>query len=70
VGAVMATYAKIQNGIVINTQIAEPTDYFDPEYQWMDVTNVKCSDGSGVQIGDKLADVLEFVSTKDKEGAE
>lgn len=44
-------YAKIQNGVVINTQMAESTDYFDPSYTWVIVTSVVCTDGTPVQIG-------------------
>jgi len=47
----MATYAKIQNNIVVNTQVMESTDIMDPNFIWVDVTIVKCPDGSGIQIG-------------------
>jgi hypothetical protein len=44
-------YAKIQNGIVINMQIASSSDYFDPTYVWVDVDSIQCiEDGSPVQI--------------------
>jgi hypothetical protein len=45
------TYAKIQNGIVINTQIAASGDYFDPTFTWVVIDSISCTDGSPVQIG-------------------
>jgi hypothetical protein len=43
-------YAKILNGLVVNTQIAASTDYFDPTYTWIVITTQVCTDGSAVQI--------------------
>lgn len=47
----MDTYAKIQNGIVVNTQIASSTDTFDSAFIWIIITNLTCIDGTGIQIG-------------------
>lgn len=50
-------YAKIQNGVVINMQMMETTDTFDPTYTWIaiiitnQVPSPICTDGSQVQIG-------------------
>lgn len=33
-------YAKIENGLVVNTQVAQPSDYFDPNDIWIDITNI------------------------------
>jgi hypothetical protein len=44
-------YAKIQNGSVINMQVAQLTDYFDPAFTWVQITTQTCTDGSPVQIG-------------------
>jgi hypothetical protein len=54
------TYAKIQNGTIINTQVAEADDYFDPNYVWVVVTNTTCTDGSPVQIGCTTTDNATF----------
>jgi len=43
-------YAKIQNGVVINTQMCLSTDCFDPSYTWIVLTTQVCTDGSIVQI--------------------
>jgi hypothetical protein len=32
------TYAQIQNGVIINTILAGQKDFFDPKYQWCDIT--------------------------------
>lgn len=53
-------YAKIQNGIVVNTQIMSATDPQDPNFTWVDVTNTQCTDGSGVQIGCTTSDNQTF----------
>lgn len=51
------TYAKIDAGTVVNIQMAETDDYFDPAFTWilMTITNgdmsPTCSDGSPVEIG-------------------
>jgi hypothetical protein len=47
------TYAKIQNGIVVNVQIAAGTDYFDPNFAWVDLTSTSlyCGDGTAIVIG-------------------
>ena len=50
-GVVPKTYAKIDQGVVINLQLCKPTDYFDPAYVWVDLTNLYCQDGSPIQIG-------------------
>lgn len=45
------TYAQILAGTVINMIVAQPTDYFDPAYIWVDLTDLYCIDGSPIQIG-------------------
>jgi hypothetical protein len=48
----MDTYAKIQSGVVVNTQVINPTiDYLDPAYTWVDINGLTCTDGSPIQIG-------------------
>ncbi len=44
-------YAKIQSGTVINMQMCQSTDYFDPQYTWVIITTQLCEDGSPIQIG-------------------
>jgi hypothetical protein len=46
-------YAKIGNGAVVNVQVAEFTDYFDPAFTWVDLTatSAYCSDGTAIVIG-------------------
>jgi hypothetical protein len=46
-----SVYAQIQSGIVVNMIIAQATDYFDPTYTWVDLTNLYCIDGTPIQIG-------------------
>lgn len=31
--------------------VAQSTDYFDPSFTWVDLTNLYCIDGSPIQIG-------------------
>jgi len=46
------TYAKILNGVVVNMQICQPTDYFDPSFVWVQITTQVCTDGiTPPQIG-------------------
>lgn len=33
-------YALIQNGIIVNTVLANPNDQQDPNYIWVDITNI------------------------------
>lgn len=47
----MATFAKVQTGYVVNIQECQPTDYLDPGYVWVDLTNQACADGTAVEIG-------------------
>jgi hypothetical protein len=54
------TYAKIQNGIVVNMQLAQASDYFDPSFTWVIITTQVCSDGSPVQIGCATTDNVNF----------
>jgi hypothetical protein len=44
-------YAKIQNGLVVNTQMIGPDDYLDPAFIWADISGLSCADGSVIQIG-------------------
>lgn len=45
-------YAKIQNGVVVNTQMCLSTDYMDPAYTWVAIAALYCTDGlTAVQIG-------------------
>jgi hypothetical protein len=55
-------YAKIQNGMVINMQIAASNDYFDPAFTWVVVTTQVCTDGSPLQIGCTTTDNVNFTS--------
>jgi hypothetical protein len=53
------TYAKIDmtnpgsgTGTVVNTQVIDPSvDVIDPNFTWIDVSNLYCNDGSPIQIG-------------------
>lgn len=47
----MATFAKIQNGVVVNTQVLQPDDIKDPDFVWIPIDGVQSDDGSWVQIG-------------------
>jgi hypothetical protein len=53
-------YAKILNGLVINMQLCQPTDYFDPAYIWVQITTQVCTDGSPIQIGCTTTDNVNF----------
>jgi hypothetical protein len=51
-------YAKIDmtnpgggTGTVVNTQMMMPTDPMDPNFTWINITGLFCSDGSPIQIG-------------------
>jgi len=47
-----STYAKISNGLVVNIQLALPTDYFDPAFTWVVIDGLLCVDGmNAIQIG-------------------
>jgi hypothetical protein len=46
----VANYAKIQNGVVVNTQVMNQGDALDPAFQWQPIDGVTCLDGSPVQI--------------------
>jgi len=37
----MAIYAKIQSGVVVNTQVCAASDPMDPAYIWVDVTSLQ-----------------------------
>jgi len=46
------TYAKIQSGVVVNTQVINPAvDYMDQAFTWVDIAGLLCADGSVIQIG-------------------
>jgi len=47
----MSIYAKIFNGVVINIQVMQSTDYQDPQFTFICIDNVRASDGSPVQTG-------------------
>lgn len=55
----MLTYAKVQNGTVVNIQLVLPGDYLDPSFTWVSIIrnftnpseNTVCSDGSPIQEG-------------------
>jgi hypothetical protein len=53
-------YAKIQNGNVVNMQVAQSTDYFDPTFTWVQITTQVCTDNSPVQIGCTTTDNVNF----------
>lgn len=36
----MATYALIQNGVIVNTVLADSKDFQDPSYVWVDIDNI------------------------------
>ena len=36
----MSIFAQIQSGVVINTQVMSSTDFQNPAYIWVDITNV------------------------------
>ena len=40
-------YAKISSGIVVNTQMCESTDVFDPSFTWIDISSVTPQPGIG-----------------------
>ena len=46
-----SVYAKIENGTVVNMQMAESTDVFDTAFTWIQITTQTCTNGSPVQIG-------------------
>ncbi len=45
------TYAKIKNGVVVNTQMIGPGDLLDPSDVWVNISGLACIDGSPIQIG-------------------
>ena len=55
------TYAKVQNGVptgnqtingvVVDTQLLNPTDYMDPSFTWVLMDNRAASDDSAIAIG-------------------
>lgn len=53
-------YAKILVGIVVNMQMAQSTDYFDPAFVWVLITTQACTDGSPIQIGCTTTDNVNF----------
>jgi hypothetical protein len=53
-------YAKIENGIVVNMQVAQSTDVFDPSFTWIVITTQTCIDGSPIQIGCTTTDNINF----------
>jgi hypothetical protein len=38
-------YAKIVNGIVVNTQVIEEGDSLDPAFTWVNITNLEPQPG-------------------------
>jgi len=54
-------YAKIQSGKVVNIQLVKDSDFFDPNYLWIVIDNVLCTDDSPVQK-DCTYDGHNFVS--------
>lgn len=40
-------YAKISSGVVVNTQICESTDVFNPSFIWVDLTSINPQPGIG-----------------------
>jgi hypothetical protein len=45
-------YVCIQDGVVINIQMCNPTDYFNPLFVWLPAAGLLCNDGvTPVTIG-------------------
>lgn len=47
-------FALIQNGVIINTIIANPSDPQDPNYIWVDITNYNPIPGIGWTTTDNI----------------
>jgi hypothetical protein len=43
----MNIWAMIQNGVVVNTVLASPTDFKDPNYIWVNITAYSPMPGIG-----------------------
>jgi hypothetical protein len=54
-------WAVIQNGVVVNTVVASDSDYKDPNYTWVKVTNLYGSDGNAISTG-SLYDGVNFTT--------
>jgi hypothetical protein len=48
------TYAVILNGIIVNTILASPSDYFDPQYTYVIITNYNPLPGVGWTTSDNM----------------
>lgn len=47
----MANFAQIQNAVVQNIIVADPSDQFDSNFTWVDIDGLTCTDGSPVSVG-------------------
>lgn len=58
----MTVYAKIQNGVVVNTQLIGSGDALDPAFTWVDLTGKSCTNGVWISVGTQY-DGTNFIDT-------